>query len=70
LNACAFVGDDLPDLAVLARVCLAIAVGNLVPEVKPAARVVTHVAGGHGAICEVAELTLARIIREFSNNPG
>jgi 3-deoxy-D-manno-octulosonate 8-phosphate phosphatase (KDO 8-P phosphatase) len=57
-NECAFVGDDLPDLALLARVGLAIAVANAVPEVKAAARVVTRAAGGQGAVREVAELLL------------
>jgi len=54
----AFVGDDLPDLPLLERVGLPIAVANAVPEVKAAARVVTAAAGGHGAVREVAELIL------------
>jgi 3-deoxy-D-manno-octulosonate 8-phosphate phosphatase (KDO 8-P phosphatase) len=55
---CAFVGDDLPDLPLLTRVGLPIAVANAVPEVKAAARVVTTLAGGRGAVREVAELIL------------
>ena len=55
---CAFVGDDLPDLPLLARVGLPIAVANAVSEAKAAARVVTTLAGGHGAVREVAELIL------------
>jgi 3-deoxy-D-manno-octulosonate 8-phosphate phosphatase (KDO 8-P phosphatase) len=55
---CAFVGDDLPDLQLLARVRLPIAVANAVPEVQAAARIVTRAAGGHGAVREVAELIL------------
>jgi 3-deoxy-D-manno-octulosonate 8-phosphate phosphatase (KDO 8-P phosphatase) len=55
---CAFVGDDLADLPLLARVGLPIAVANAVAEVKAAARVVTRVPGGAGAAREVAELIL------------
>ena len=54
----AFVGDDLPDLPLLRRVALPIAVANAVAEVKAAARVVTQRAGGAGAAREVAELIL------------
>ncbi|TLY56248.1 MAG: hypothetical protein E6K55_01415 [Gemmatimonadetes bacterium] len=55
---CAFVGDDLADLPLLTRVGLPIAVANGVAEVKAAARVVTSVPGGQGAVREVAELIL------------
>src|SRR2546430_108829 len=55
---CAFVGDDLADLPLLTRVGLPIAVANGVTEVKAAARVVTTVPGGQGAVREVAELIL------------
>ncbi len=55
---CAFVGDDLADLPLLTRVGLPIAVANGVTEVKAAARVVTTLPGGHGAVREVAELIL------------
>lgn len=51
----AFVGDDLPDLPILQRVALPVAVGNAVPEVR---RVCTwHLSrhGGHGAVREFAE---------------
>ena len=54
----AYVGDDLPDLAVLARVGLAFAVANAVPEVKRAAHFVTKSSGGNGAVREVVELLL------------
>jgi len=54
----AFVGDDLPDLPLLRRAALPIAVANAVPEIKEAARVVTERAGGQGAAREVAELIL------------
>jgi 3-deoxy-D-manno-octulosonate 8-phosphate phosphatase (KDO 8-P phosphatase) len=54
----AYVGDDLPDLPLLKRVGLAVAVGDAVVEVKHAAHYITTVAGGHGAIREVVELIL------------
>ncbi|HYK82108.1 MAG TPA: HAD hydrolase family protein [Gemmatimonadales bacterium] len=55
---CAFVGDDLADLPLLTRVGLPIAVANAVAEVKAAAHLVTTLAGGQGAVREVAELIL------------
>jgi len=54
----AYIGDDLPDLAILSRVGLAIAVANAVPEVKRAAHYVTKSSGGNGAVREVVELIL------------
>jgi len=54
----AYVGDDLPDLPLLARVGLAVAVANAVPEVKKAAHYVTARPGGAGAVREVIELVL------------
>jgi 3-deoxy-D-manno-octulosonate 8-phosphate phosphatase (KDO 8-P phosphatase) len=54
----AFVGDDIPDLPILRRVALPIAVANAVPEVKAAAQRVTAAAGGQAAVREVAELIL------------
>ena len=52
----AYVGDDLPDLALLRRVGLAAAVANAAPEVKRAAHYVTSHSGGDGAVREVIEL--------------
>jgi 3-deoxy-D-manno-octulosonate 8-phosphate phosphatase (KDO 8-P phosphatase) len=54
----AFVGDDLPDLPVLRRVGLAIAVANAVPEIKKIAHLVTKRSGGDGAVREVIEFIL------------
>lgn len=54
----AYVGDDLPDLPILERVGLAVAVGDAVREVRRAAHYITTVNGGHGAIREVVELIL------------
>ncbi len=44
----AYVGDDLPDLPILQRAGLAVAVGDAVVEVKRAAHYVTTVKGGEG----------------------
>jgi 3-deoxy-D-manno-octulosonate 8-phosphate phosphatase (KDO 8-P phosphatase) len=55
---CAFVGDDLPDLAVMRRCGLAVAVANAAEAVKSAAHYVTRASGGRGAVREVCELVL------------
>jgi 3-deoxy-D-manno-octulosonate 8-phosphate phosphatase (KDO 8-P phosphatase) len=57
-SAVAYVGDDLPDLPILRRVGLAVAVGDAVPEVKKAAHFTTPSAAGHGAIRDAVELIL------------
>lgn len=57
-SAVAYVGDDLPDLPVMRRVGLAIAVGDAVLEVKLAAHFVTKASAGKGAIREAVELIL------------
>ena len=54
----AFVGDDLPDLAVLRLVGLPVAVANAVPEIVSACAVRLTRSGGHGAIREFAEMLL------------
>jgi 3-deoxy-D-manno-octulosonate 8-phosphate phosphatase (KDO 8-P phosphatase) len=54
----AYVGDDLPDLPILERVGLGVAVANAVVEVKRAAHYVTLAKGGEGAVREVVELIL------------
>lgn len=54
----AFLGDDLPDLAVLREVGLPVAVGNAVREVKQAARLQLSAGGGYGAVREFAEALL------------
>jgi 3-deoxy-D-manno-octulosonate 8-phosphate phosphatase (KDO 8-P phosphatase) len=54
----AYVGDDLPDLPILERVGLAVAVSDAVVEVKRAAHYVTTLKGGEGAVREVVELIL------------
>ncbi len=57
-SAVAFVGDDLPDLPVMRRVGLAVAVGDAVLETKLAAHYVTRANAGKGAIREAVELIL------------
>ena len=54
----AYVGDDLPDVPLMRRAGLAVAVGNAVPEVKRAAHYVTKAVAGQGAIRETVELIL------------
>ncbi len=54
----AYVGDDLPDIPVMRRVGLAVAVPNAAPEVLEIADLVTHRAGGEGAVRELAEFIL------------
>ncbi len=54
----AFVGDDLPDLPLLARVGLPVAVRNAVPEVRDVAQYVTKMPGGRGAVREFIEALL------------
>ena len=57
-TAVAYVGDDLPDIPLMRRAGLAIAVGDAVPEVKSAAHYTTRAVAGHGAIREAVELIL------------
>jgi 3-deoxy-D-manno-octulosonate 8-phosphate phosphatase (KDO 8-P phosphatase) len=52
------VGDDLPDLPVLTRAGLAVAVADASPEVRAAADYVTVTPGGAGAVREVVEWLL------------
>src|SRR5580692_5774197 len=54
----AYLGDDLPDLTVMRRVGLAVAVGDAAPELKAMAHYVTVAAGGKGAAREVVEVIL------------
>jgi 3-deoxy-D-manno-octulosonate 8-phosphate phosphatase (KDO 8-P phosphatase) len=57
-SACAFVGDDLPDLPAF-RVCgLKIAVADAAAEVLEAADWITDAPGGKGAVREVCEAIL------------
>jgi 3-deoxy-D-manno-octulosonate 8-phosphate phosphatase (KDO 8-P phosphatase) len=57
-SAVAFIGDDLPDIPLMRRAGLAIAVGDAVPEVKEVAHYTTKAIAGHGAVREAIELVL------------
>jgi 3-deoxy-D-manno-octulosonate 8-phosphate phosphatase (KDO 8-P phosphatase) len=54
----AYIGDDLPDLPVMRRAGLAVAVADAVPEVIAAAHMVTERRGGDAAVRELAEFLL------------
>ena len=56
-QAC-FVGDDLPDIPVLRRSGLAVAVADACAEVIEDAHYITRAAGGRGAVRETIELVL------------
>ncbi len=57
-SAVAYIGDDLPDIPLMRRVGLAIAVGDAVPEVKKAAHYTTKALAGFGAVREAVEVIL------------
>ena len=56
---CAYVGDDIPDLPLLAHVGVSIAVANAVPELHEQCDFSTSAAGGNGAVREICDLVLA-----------
>ncbi len=56
-NVC-FIGDDLPDLAVLKRAGFSVAVANANQEIKTVVDHVTEKPGGRGAVREVIEMIL------------
>jgi len=58
MNEISFLGDDLPDLAVIRRVGLGVAVANASPFVADHALWQTSASGGHGAVRELVELIL------------
>ena len=58
LTDVAYMGDDLPDLAVLSRVGLAATVSDAPLEVRSRVDYVTQARGGHGAVRELVELIL------------
>ena len=55
----ACVGDDLPDLPLMERAGLAIAVANALPDIREHAHYVTRAGGGLGAVREVCDLILS-----------
>jgi 3-deoxy-D-manno-octulosonate 8-phosphate phosphatase (KDO 8-P phosphatase) len=54
----AYLGDDLPDLAILGRCGLAAAVADATPALFRVAHYVTRAPGGRGAVRELIELIL------------
>ena len=54
-EAMAFVGDDLPDLPIMNRVGLAVAVADAHLTVRAKAHRVTEAGGGKGAVREICE---------------
>jgi 3-deoxy-D-manno-octulosonate 8-phosphate phosphatase (KDO 8-P phosphatase) len=54
----AYIGDDLPDIPLMRRVGLAVAVGDAVREVKKVAHYTTQARAGDGAVREAIELIL------------
>ncbi len=57
-SQCSYCGDDLPDLAVMRRVGLAIAVANAHPWIREQSHWHTRHAGGDGAVREVCDILL------------
>ncbi len=57
-DAVACLSDDLPDIPVMRRVALPVAVANAVPEVRAVAMWCTCRRGGEGAVREFAEVLL------------
>jgi 3-deoxy-D-manno-octulosonate 8-phosphate phosphatase (KDO 8-P phosphatase) len=53
-----FIGDDIPDHAILSRVGFAAAPANAAPEIRKIADHVTQRPGGRGAVREVVEMIL------------
>ena len=54
----AYVGDDLPDIPIMERAGLAVAVADATVETKRIAHYITVARGGEGAVREVVELIL------------
>ena len=57
-NEVAFVGDDLPDIPIMNRAELAVAVADAVEEARSVAHYITRAKGGRGAVREVIEIIL------------
>ncbi len=57
-EAMAFVGDDLPDLPVMKRVGLAVAVNDAHETIRRMAHITTRAPGGKGAVREISEAIL------------
>ncbi|MFV8820132.1 KdsC family phosphatase [Haliea sp. E17] len=57
-QACAYMGDDLPDLAAVKAAGVGFTPADGVAALQAAADVVTHLPGGNGAVREACELLL------------
>jgi 3-deoxy-D-manno-octulosonate 8-phosphate phosphatase (KDO 8-P phosphatase) len=57
-SECVYVGDDVPDMALMRRVGTPVAVANAVSEVKDFCTTVTLANGGFGAVREVCDMVL------------
>jgi 3-deoxy-D-manno-octulosonate 8-phosphate phosphatase (KDO 8-P phosphatase) len=55
---CIYVGDDVPDLPLLGRAGISVAVANAVAEVREFSDYTTQARGGFGAVREVCDLLL------------
>ncbi len=58
-----YIGDDLPDLPVIRKVGLGVAVADACQEVRESAHFVTKTPGGHGAVRETVEMILKAQLR-------
>ena len=59
ITECAYVGDDIPDLALLEHVGFSVAVANAVTVLQEKCDYVTRKPGGSGAVREVCDLVIA-----------
>ncbi|HQD10231.1 MAG TPA: HAD-IIIA family hydrolase [Flavihumibacter sp.] len=55
LNELLFMGDDIPDLEVMAVAGLAVAPADAAPEVRQMAAYISPIAGGHGCVRQIIE---------------
>ena len=55
---CIYVGDDVPDLPLLGKAGISVAVANAVAEVREFSDYTTQASGGFGAVREVCDLLL------------
>ncbi len=68
-EACAHMGDDLPDVAIFRRCGFAVAVPHATASVREHAHYVTARDGGAGAVRELAELILSAQGHDFTGGP-
>ena len=64
VTACAYVGDDLPDLPLLEHVGFSVAVANAVPALQEYCDYVTTKPGGFGAVREICDLLVTAADRD------